>query len=170
MKEIKKTPPKGALERIADLERQVVQLVSAINQSLQQEQAQRTELANLVFAIKEQVGSDVVDAVLAERHRRTQLELAENARRWIEQRVAEGTLAAVGAVDQDCIVVAAETDNEGAQLGAGRLQLTYDRIRPDIQEKILGQGPGFICATGENSRLEVLEIYKIAPKQAATAA
>lgn len=170
MKQIQKAPPKGSIERIADLERQVGQLVSAINQALSQFQNELNKTNSVVMAIKEHVGSDAVDAVNAEQVKRDQLQKAEAARRWVEERVAAGTLVTVDEVGPDTVIVGVETDKDGNQLGAGRLQLHYDAVRPDIQEAITGKGPGYMCATGPDSMLEILEIYKLAQPASTVAA
>lgn len=158
-KDIKKKAPKGALERIVDIENVIPGLINAVNQSFTQFEQRIVGLTEIVDSLIESVGTEKVQAVIQERRDRQGRERAEEARLWVENEKAAGRLEALDTVVEDSLIVGVETDPEGVQLGAGRTQLTTDRIKPEILEKLLGQPVGVRIET-EGGLFEVLEIYR----------
>lgn len=156
---IKKKVPKGALDRIGDLESIIPQLINALNSGFMQQEQRLTALGEVLDAIIAEVGQDKIQARIEARRAEVAAQKAEQARVWVEENVAAGNIELVDAIEEGCLVVGVEYDKEGGPVPPGRVQLTTDRIRPDIREKLLGKPVGEKVET-EGGFFEVLEIYK----------
>jgi hypothetical protein len=155
---------KSALERIEALEQTTNQIVMGVNEALNSQGGRLEGVANIVEAVVELFGAEVVDAKIKEIADRKTLQNMENAKKALEAGVADGRLVKADAISEKSLVVGRETKADGEVIFPGRVQLTFNGIRPEFQEKLKGQAPGFTVETPAGGKFEVLEVYDIIEK------
>lgn len=160
-----------ALERISDLEQQMPQIIVGINQALNAASTRASELASVIEAISEILGTEVVDAKIKEISERKALQNLASAQDALQKGLEDGSVVKTDSITANSLVVGRELDKDGNPVFPGRVQLTYAAIRPDFQKKLLGQSAGFVFSTSESEspnpedgKFEVLEVYNIVPK------
>lgn len=80
----------------------------------------------------------------------------------IAKAVADGALVVSERIGETSIIVGREYDKENNVLGNGRIQFRFHDLTEEARPDALGQGVGFVIE-GPNGKLEVLEIYEVAP-------
>lgn len=161
VQQIKKKIAKGAIDRIDDIEATIPNLINAFNQGFASIDQRVGSLTELLEALVEIVGAAEVKAAIEKRRLADAHAQADRARVWLQQELAAGRLEQVETVfdSENCVVVGVETSPEGAQLGAGRTQLSVDRIIPEVRAALIGNPVGTRVKT-PGGFLEVLEIYE----------
>ncbi len=162
---IKKKVAKGALERIADLENTIPAIVSAVNESLTNADRKTTDLAEVLEAVMQHIGVDVVRKVMDERRELRQRQRTEQAKAWLVAERTAGRLLPLEVVEEGALIIGVETDKDGNQLGTGHAQLTTEHVRPEVLVQLMGKGPGTRVETPADGDFaggyfEVLEIYR----------
>ena len=114
-------------------------------------------------------GPAKVEEVLKSKRMERAVEKAEQEKKQIETLVAQGVLKISEAITSMSLLVGRIFDKDGNVTGAGRNQVEFSALNPEIKEKFLGQGPGFVFTTDAGEKFEVLEVYEINPPQNAVA-
>lgn len=160
---------RSALERIDLLEVEQARVINDVNQAFNNQSQQFGRLANIVQAMVEILGGDVVDSKIKEMADAKALANLNAAQAALEHGLKTGEVVKADTIGEKTLVVGREFDNKGEVVFPGRAQLRFGGIRPDFQEKLKGQAAGFKMETDNGGSFEVLEIYDIVEKAAATA-
>lgn len=155
---------RSALERIDTLEQDVPRIFQAVNEALTQSNQRMSQLGKVLEAVVELFGSETVDAKIKEIDTRNVQAQADGARAALEAGVADGTLVSALDINDKSLIVGREIDADGNVVFPGRVQLMFSGIRPEFQEKLLLQGPGFVVETQNGGKFEVLEVYNVVEK------
>lgn len=162
---------KSALERIETLEQTLPQITAGINGAFQQVEGKFAELAEILDALVDLTGKEQVDSQLKETRERKAQEAVEEAKAAIAAAVEAGRLQAAASIGGQTIVVGKESDKDGNVAAPGRIQLNMAQIKPEFQEKLLGQAPGFSFDLPTGGKFEVTEAYDfVAPVESTEAA
>lgn len=121
-------------------------------------------LNGIIRASGEDFPTKLQAAVKADRDARTAEQVARE-KAQLDSMVESGALQPADVVSETSVVVGREFNLEGELLGSGRTQVMFNQFTPESQEKVKGQGIGFVIevATG---KFEVTEIYNIVPPKA----
>lgn len=160
MKAIKKSS-KGALERINEIEQSLPGLINAVNQGFVEFNSRVAGIAEVLEAVVQKLGPDQVQNILAERRAERDAERVKQAKEWLAQQVEAGNLVATDTVTERSLLVGVETGADGEVVAPGRIQLTMDRVNPEVRALLLGQTAGTKVQTPGNTTFEVLEVYNI---------
>ena len=156
---------KSALERIDQIEEDIPQIVLGVNDALLELRGELrnriSPLAQITEALTEILGSDIVDAKIKEIDQRKTMARVETAKKNLEDGLAKGTVVKADAISDKSLIVGRETDKDGQVIFPGRAQLTFDKVAPEFQDKLLGQGVGFQVDTQTGGKFEVVEVYDV---------
>jgi hypothetical protein len=161
---------KSALERIDVLEETLPQVVAGVNQALNQQGQRMEQLASILEAVVELLGTSTVDAKIKEISDKKTLQNLERAKKALEDALAKGEVVKTDKISEKSLVVGREVDKDGNPVFPGRVQLAYHSIKTEFQEKLKGNGVGFVVETANGSKFEVLEVYDVVEKQTETSA
>lgn len=167
------TPPKqgvrarerNALERIGTLENDLMRIAAAVQNALNETESKYQQLVEVVDAISNQFGPDVIAKAIQETRDQRAEEAATKAKEGLQKAIENVEVVAIDTAEDDSIITGIEYDKEGAVLKPGYVQLAMQAIKPEFQEKIKGKGVGnkFEVATG--GTFEVTGVYKAVPKE-----
>lgn len=158
---IKKKVPKGAMERIDELEKLVPNLITAINEAVSKLDARLNDLSEVVEVIGDKTGREEVVKLLGERREQRDRDNAAKAQEALQKAVEAGVAVAVETVEEKSLLVGVEYDTEGKPVPPARVQLMFNQIKPEVREKLLGKAPGTKVDTPSGGTFEVLEIFNI---------
>lgn len=161
MKSIKKQVSKGALERIDEIEQSLPGLINAVNQGFVEFNSRVAGIAEVLEAVVQKLGPEEVQNILSARRAEKDAERVQKAKEWIEQQVIAGALAPADAVTERSLLVGVETGTDGTPVPPGRVQLTMDRVNPEVRNLLLGKPAGTKIQTPGDTTFEVLEVYNI---------
>lgn len=124
------------------------------------------EVINAIIEISggEEFAKKVQEQIEAARRKRAE-DQARQEQEAVAKAVADGILVAADTISESSIVVGREFDSDGNVIGSGRIQFRFSSFAEEARPKVLGQGVGFIV-DGTNGKLEVMEIYEVAPQKA----
>jgi hypothetical protein len=151
---------RSALERIDAIEAELPKLIAGINEALMNEDNRRRQLAGIIEAIVEILGAETVDGKVKEISDRQTMARLEQAKAALVAGLEEGKVVKVVDISEQSLIVGRELDSKGEVIFPGQLQLTYTGVKPEYQEKLLGQAAGFVLQT-DSGTFEVLEVYDI---------
>jgi len=154
----------NALERLDQVEKTVMNIVSAVNNSLSQVSQQLAGITEVLDAVVQTLGQETIQKVMTENRTAKAEAQAEAEKEALQELVAKGDIKAVEKVTEKCIVVGRETDKDGAVRVPGRAQVAFARIDPNFQPALLGQAPGFSLELPTGGKFEVLEVYEVVEK------
>lgn len=153
---------KSLLERMEAIENAHDLMAQQISQVFSNQNQRMANLGNLIEAIVELTGGpEVVDAKMAEISDRRAVEESKKAKEALEKGIADGQVEAIDAAGPRTLIVGKEKDKDGETVVPGRVQILYESVLKEYQEKLLGQKVGFTFTTKSGGTFEVLEIYKI---------
>lgn len=156
---------KGALERIEQLENDFPNLVEAMNSVLNQMSAKTTAVEEILEAVVREIGSEkIADLIVTIRKEKMAAEVAQ-AKAAIEKALAEGSIEPAEMVSERSLIVGKEVDKDGKQVGPEQVQLPYFQVKPEFQDKLLGQGVGYKMETSTGGTFEVLGIYNVVERK-----
>lgn len=167
---IKKKAPKGALERIEDLEKTIPSIVSAINEALVRADNRSTELSEVVDTLIELAGRETVTAAINSAREKRDRERAAAAEQALSDAIGRGEIASTDSVAENCLIAGVEYDKEGAPIPPGRVQVMTNQVVETVRTQILGKGPGTKADTPNGGTFEVTDIYAFVPKKEEVAA
>lgn len=159
VKPISKALPKGALERIKDLEGQNQVLTQSFYELINQSNQRFNQNAEVLNALVELTGKDAVQAKLEELRKQRDADRVAAAEAQIKSQLEAGTLEPTDVITDVSTIVGVEYDKEGTPVPPGRIQVPFLSVLPQLQEKLLGKGPGERVETAVGTLFEVLEIY-----------
>lgn len=165
---IKRKVPKGALERIDELEKLIPNLLSSINEALLRVDNRVSELADVIEVIGDKIGKEEVLKLLQERREARDMDNAVKAQEALQKAVEAGVAVAVDTVSEKSLVVGVEYDKDGKAIPPARVQLMFTQIKPEVREKLAGNGPGTKVETPAGGTFEVLEVYNLVDQAAKT--
>lgn len=166
------TPPKmgvrarerNALERIAQLEKDLTQVVGSVQQALNQLGGRLGSLGETLDALVELTAGveQVQSQIESSRALRAQAQ-ADAAKAALEKALADGVLLTAEKISENSILTGSETDKDGNVRPPGYIQLQFGGIKPEFQEKLKGQGVGFVLETEEGGKFTVTGVYEANP-------
>ena len=161
------TPPKqglraaqrNALQRIEELETNLMNVFGAVQQALNGTDQRINALAEILDAVVAELGAEVVNGRVVEGRKARALEQAEKSKAALAEAVEKGQYRAVEVITDKTLIVGKELDKEGKEVFPGYVQLAYTSIKPEFQEKLLGKGVGASFDT-ESGKFEVTGTYE----------
>lgn len=154
---------RSVIEKVDGFEVDLQRLFEAVNQSSMTTNRRINELALIEEAVVELLGPENVDSKMKEISERKMLQSLESAKEALAVGLAKGDLIQVAAITGASLVVGREFDDKGEAVFPGRVQLQMSGIKPEFQEKLLGQAPGTMIDTN-GGKFEVLEVYDVVQK------
>lgn len=155
---------RSALDRIESLEKDLIGLVNGINQVVGPLAQKMPVLEEIVQALVGQVGQEQVDsAIQAARTKRAQ-EASDASKAMLEEAIKAGSVVPTDKVTEKSVLVGEESDKDGNVIHPGRVQLTYDTIKPEFKTQLLGQEAGFSVDTPAGGKFKVTEVYNMVDK------
>ncbi|NBT57360.1 hypothetical protein EBT16_01105 [bacterium] len=159
-----------ALDKIDVIEDTINELVTGMNNVIQQLNGRLADVSEKLDALATLVGPEKFQEVLKANALAKTKAQADAAKKALEQHVASGDLVAATTVGTESLVVGREFDKDGNLLEPGRIQLTFSGIKKEFQDQLLGQTAGFTVTTPVGGKFEVLEIYDFVAKETPTVA
>lgn len=167
------TPPKqgvrarerNALERISGLEQDFQRLVQGVQQAMNQLESTQQTISEVLDAVVNITGTEPVQAKIAELRKKRASESAAKAKEALDLALVDGKIEQIEKVETGCILTGVEYDKDGNAIDPGYVQLNLDVVKPQFQEKMLGQGVGFKFETETGGQFEVTGIYKALPPE-----
>jgi hypothetical protein len=156
-----------ALDRIAVVEQQVIDVVNSHNDLAKATHANVVEINNrlddiyiILQAISQMVGVDKVN----EKSKEIRIAVVENEAKENEAAVAkalaDGTLVKAETVTAESLVVMSIKKLDGSVTYPTKTFVTYAGIKPELQSLVLGKKVGETVVIPENNNtLEILDIY-----------
>jgi hypothetical protein len=162
------TPPKqgiratqrNALQRIETLENDLQSVVGAIQKALQSIDGKINTHAEILDALANEVGPESINAAIAAGRVTRATEHAAASKAALEKALADGELAVAETVTESSVIVGVEYDKNGEAVPPGYVQLGMNTVKPEFQEKMLGQKAGFKFDTADGS-FEVTGVYTV---------
>lgn len=148
-----------ALDRIEVIETTINELVTGMNNVIQQLNGKLMDAGEKLEALATLVGKEKFEEVLAANAVAKAKGQAEAAKKTLEQHVEAGDLEVAATISEQSVVVGREFDKDGNLLEPGRIQLTFGGIKKEFQDQLLGQAVGFTVTTPVGGKFEVVEIY-----------
>lgn len=164
-----KSKTKSIEVRLDTFEAQLAGIVGEVNGAFQAQIERLGQFAQVLEAVTELVGVEMVDAKIKEISERKVQERIAQAKEALKQGIASGELVPATVITDKSMLVGRETDKDGNVVEPGHIQLPMDRIAfPTVREQLVGQGVGFKVQTPAGNTFEVLEVYDVVPKPAAS--
>lgn len=167
-------PPKqpSALERLAQLEGGLKNVVIGVNRALKEIDGRQSFLREALDAVVGLVGKDAVEqAIMKARKENTEAAVADEEEA-LAAAIEDGTLEKIEKVEEGCIVISTEHDKDGNLTASGyefpngRHHRYLAGYKKEVQEAIMGQGIGHKIDLKTGGTLLVEAIYKmIQPKE-----
>jgi hypothetical protein len=154
---------RNALERITAIETDLQSIVGAIQQALQGIEGKVSAQAEILEAVVQEIGAEQINSRIEAAREVRAAEHAEKSKAALEKALADGDLVPAEAIDNNTVIVGKEFDKDGKILGAGYVQLGFNTIKPEFQEKLLGQKTGFVFNTADGT-FEVTGIFNVTDK------
>lgn len=152
---------RSALDRIDAVESTINELVSSLNNVIQQLNARLADTTEKLEALTEVAGPDKVKEALRSIAVAKAEKQAASAKQALEEALMNGQLVAAQVIGENSLVVGREFDKDGNVIPPGRIQLTFGGIKSEFQDKLRGQGFGFTVETPIGGKFEVLEVYDL---------
>lgn len=151
-------------ERVQALEEMIPMLIQTIGKQFDEIKPQLKKLEMFEELMDVTIGllgtERFAETLKASRLERAQNE-AEAAKKENEKLKADGILQPVEKVETDSVVVISSHVTEtGAPVGAGWVRFRMAELKPELQQKLLGQSVGFTDQEGPNT-FTLLEILKV---------
>jgi oligoendopeptidase F len=161
------TPPKqglrqaqrNALQRIEELETNLMNVFGAVQQALNGSDQRVNALAEILDAVVAELGPETINTRVVEGRKARALEQAEKSKAALAEAVEKGQYKAVEVITDKTLIVGKELDKEGKEVFPGYVQLAYSSIKPEFQEKLLGKGVGASFET-ESGKFDVTGTYE----------
>lgn len=161
---------RSALDRIDAVESTINELVSSLNNVIQQLNARLSDTAEKLQALTDVVGPEKVSEAMRALVLAKAEKQAAAAKEALDDAIGKGQLVAATVIGENSLVVGREFDKDGNLIPPGRIQLTFGGIKSEFQEQLRGQGFGFTVETPVGGKFEVLEVYDFVTDTKAEAA
>lgn len=138
----------GALQRIQQLEEAIPEVVTAINQRMNQQQNQISSYAEVVDAIIGMLGADLVKSTIQANRIERQIEQANLQKEKVSKGVEAGRLVPVTEITDQVedapgsFVEGVEYDAQGQEIPPGYIFLRIAEIVAETRAMLIGKGPG----------------------------
>jgi hypothetical protein len=156
----RKAPPKGALERIAEIEQTIPRLIQAMNSAMQEQFERINAMAEVVDAVVSDLGRDKVQALVDAARKKRADDRVQQDIDYMKAQVEAGAIVPTEFFTLTSIVVGVEYDQEGKAVPPGRLRLPAMQILPELRDALVGKPIGTRLETAANTIFEVLELYE----------
>lgn len=147
---------RSAMQRVEQLENVVPQIIRAT----QQTQAQFSQAMEILDAVVQTLGTDVVENAITENRRvRARATVADQIKD-LEAKKATGERVVSDTVTENTTLVFSEADKDGKALDPDRTQLDFDTLIPQFKEELLLKGVGAKIVSPTGNTFELKEIYE----------
>jgi len=161
----------NALDRLDELEKALPQIVSGVNNSLQNLQRQQETVTEILDAVIEALGQETIHGIMANNRTKRAEQQAENEKKGIEEALTSGRLVVATAITEKTIIVGKETAADGGVRVPGRVQIPFVRVGEQFQAQLKDKGVGTkLDLPNGGGTFEVVEIYDVVPPPAEGAA
>jgi hypothetical protein len=150
---------RSALERIEVLEQMHERLVVGIDGILNQLNTRLSAIEETLEAVSGIIGPEQIANLIVENRKRRSEDAAAAAKAALDDAIAKGIMAPAEVIGENTLVVGRETDKDGNQVGASRIQLAFMGIKPQFRDQLLGKGVGTKLTTENEGTFEVIELY-----------
>lgn len=154
----------GIMERLERLEKQTVQIVGAINQSLQLVENRLSTLEEVLDATVGVIGAEQVQALIEQRRKDKAQAQADAEKAAVEAAVEAGTAVPADTIAESTLIVGTETNAEGEEVFPGRAQLLFSQVREDMKATFLGKKCGESIDLPAGGKFTVTAVYTLVPK------
>ena len=154
---------RNALERISQIETDMGTMVGAIQQALQNIESRVNAQTEILDAVVQEIGAEQINArIEAARETRSEQQ-AVTAKEGLQAALDKGELVPAAVIGDKSVITGVEADKEGVVVKPGYVQLGYNTIKPEFQEKVLGKAVGFKFETSDGT-FEITGIYDVVEK------
>jgi len=154
---------RNALERITQIESDLTAMVGAVQQALQTIEARIGAQSEILDAVIQEIGSDQINSRIEATRAARAVEQADTAKEGLKKALDAGELAPAAIIGEKSVITGVEHDSKGELVPPGYVQLGYNTVKPEFQEKMLGQPVGFKFETAEGT-FEITGIYDVVEK------
>ncbi len=163
-KDIGKSKAKSALERIADLEQALQNILEAINKMFEQQHSRIGAVEQVVEAIGREVVEYNFQVTIQAIGLDKATQAAETAKANLKKALEDGVIVVSEIVGEKSVICGVETNKDGEVIPPGYLQVTYDSLRPEVKEKAMGQAVGAKVELPAGGTYEIQAVYDIVEK------
>lgn len=135
------------------------QIIVAVNTALGQLGQQGSETREMVDALIQAVGVDVVQGIMEQNRLNAMKDAAEKTKANIAQAVKDGKLVKADKVSEKTLIVGKETKEDGTEVPPGFAAIGLQQVKKEFREKLTDQSVGFKMETESKGSFEILELY-----------
>lgn len=136
------------------------QLAIAVNSSLNQLGGMNGESREMLDAVIQAVGVDVVQGIIEQNRLQAMKDAVEKTKENIAKALTEGKLVKTTVIAPKTLIVGRETKEDGSEIPPGMAFVQIEQVKEDFRAKLLGQGIGFKMETETKGLFEVLDLYQ----------
>lgn len=154
---------RNALERIAQIENDLSAMVGAVQQALQTIEARINAQTEILDAVIQEIGAEQINARIEGTREARAVEQAETAKEGLKKALETGDIVPAAVIGEKSVITGIEYDKDGTPVKPGYVQLGYNTVKPEFQEKILGQPAGFKFDTSDGT-FEITGVFNVVEK------
>jgi hypothetical protein len=162
-----RTQVRGLTERVTSLEQNVARVLFGVNQRFQGFDQRMSSQEEIVAALVELNGVEEIERIINEKRIERARQQAKSEQDSLNEGIADGYIIPVEKVGKKSIIVVRYFDKDGKIIEPGRAQLVMPGVKPDFQEKLLGQSVGLKLDLDGGGWVELMEIYDVDEVKAA---
>lgn len=163
----------NALERLDELEKAVEgietylkNLFNHMRKSFGELQEENRLNSNILEALADVLGREVVEAKIKERHIEKLEREADALWEALDKQVTEGNFRAIDAVKPEgCLVVASNVNADGKVLHPSKVFNDISEYREDVQKLLVGLSAGATVRTDDGTTVSVIGVYERVEKE-----
>jgi hypothetical protein len=122
--------------------------------------------SNILEALADVLGREVVEAKLKERHIEKLENEAAALQQALDKQVEEGNFRVIETVKEDaCLVVATNTGPEGKVLYPSKVFNDISEYREDVKKELVGKAVGATIKADDGTVVTVLGVYERVEKE-----
>lgn len=149
--------------QMEDVLKNLPQLAIGFNDALNRIQQQFSDMNETVDALVGLVGVDAVQAAIVQNRLDRMNAAAATTKANIVKALEEGKLVKVEKVTEKTLMVGRELKADGTMIPPGYSAVSFNQVKKEYREKLLGQSVGFILPTENDGKFEIIELYEGVP-------
>lgn len=154
---------KSALERLDDLEIGIPNILSQVNIGFNQVNGRLNESTEILNAISQLFGQDLVTQKVNDNRVKAAEEKAEQQRQGVAKALADGAIIPAEVVGEKTVIVTEVKDKDGNVEPPGRLQMESPQLSPQFKPLFMGKGVGTVIPAPAGGTLTIKELYEFVP-------
>lgn len=146
-------------ERVQDMEMRIPMFLAQANSSLNNLAGRLGENAEILNALVELFGQDIVSQRVNENRLKRATEQAEEQKAGIAEGVKKGLLVPATVVGEKTLIVTEVKDKDGNVEPPGRLQMEAAKLTPAFRPLFEGKGVGTVVPAPAGGTLTITDLY-----------